>query len=386
MASPVFESRLFETVRLIRDWIDKSFDPAGEERFRKAGKLKARFDVDLGSEMQEQLQAYMKASFMLSRVHLRFTTRDDPGKAPRPCVEVLLDIEARALYASKNPKLTAKSRGTPLALTDEGAEGHKFPALTDGKSAEVPAGAIVVAPPGSGVSPPAPGCKQPSPDHQRCEAHEGEGAAKKSYLLDNSGLQSKAPGLQWRRSTSLEDMDSGPPAEWGTVVQGIPRGHWLEVSGRFLPARIRGTRVLREVVPDAGETPAKRRRAAAEGSVWSAVPAHCVAPGVGGVTEAREALEAALRKREQEGMAALKAEKDAVAWLKGLSNREVSLSELKETLVGQAVNAWRKHPEPFISDVATSLLGKWKATFREASAGAKSKLAELKPSVSDARR
>ncbi|CAE8599721.1 unnamed protein product [Polarella glacialis] len=146
------ESRLFETVRLIREWIEASFQPAGAERFRKAGRLKARFDVDLGDEMCKQLQAYMRASFALSGLQLQLAERPITGSTKtKPCVEVLMTAAARDLYAEKHPEAAGKRR-SPLSLGDD--VGDSLPALGDhtGEPLE-PAAATLAAAPATPAAP-----------------------------------------------------------------------------------------------------------------------------------------------------------------------------------------------------------------------------------------
>lgn len=307
-APEVHESRLFETVRLIREWIEGSFEPSQEERFNRTGKLKARFDVDLGSQMCEQLKLYAKASFALSKLQFQLIEREVPGKRPRPCVEVALSAAARQLYAEKHPEAVAKRRAVLPALPD-GAEGSEAtraastPALAAGAQRPALADAKAAGPAKSTEAP-------------------GAGAA-----AAPAGSQAAKPTTPRRAKRPLESAVSEEPP------------------------------------------PGKRGAAAPPSSVWEAVVPREVPPGLEALRQAKDALDAGLCANG--GLSALKAEKEAVAWLKGLASCSVGAVELRETLIGQAVNAWRKHKEPYISSLALSLLRTWKAAWREAESESK---------------
>ena len=101
------------------------------------------------------------------------------------------------------------------------------------------------------------------------------------------------------------------------------------------------------------------------GSVWEQCEAHIVPAGIDGLVEAKNALDEGLARIEAGGLVALKAEKELVAWLKGLSVCKVGATGLRATKIGLSVNACRKHPEPYISGLAASLLKPWKRVWRE---------------------
>eukprot|EP00406_Dinophysis_acuminata_P060023 CAMPEP_0179284058 /NCGR_PEP_ID=MMETSP0797-20121207/38492_1 /TAXON_ID=47934 /ORGANISM="Dinophysis acuminata, Strain DAEP01" /LENGTH=170 /DNA_ID=CAMNT_0020992823 /DNA_START=33 /DNA_END=541 /DNA_ORIENTATION=+ len=119
---PVEEVRLFELVRMVREWVERSFSPQQEERFQEKGRLHARFQVALGEAMTAQLQAYVAASFALRLLKFRVVKRDEVGKPPKEFVEVLLSPEARSLYAEKCPDAVAKNR-MQLATVGGAADG-----------------------------------------------------------------------------------------------------------------------------------------------------------------------------------------------------------------------------------------------------------------------
>jgi len=73
----------------------------------------------------------------------------------------------------------------------------------------------------------------------------------REYVVDNSVLQSDAPGVAYRLSRNMDHKDpregslGGPP--FGTIVTGVDLGDgWLKVGERFLPMEIDGMRVLFE--------------------------------------------------------------------------------------------------------------------------------------------
>eukprot|EP00747_Dinoflagellata_sp_TGD_P165355 gnl/TRDRNA2_/TRDRNA2_186513_c0_seq1.p1 gnl/TRDRNA2_/TRDRNA2_186513_c0~~gnl/TRDRNA2_/TRDRNA2_186513_c0_seq1.p1 ORF type:complete len:334 (+),score=73.39 gnl/TRDRNA2_/TRDRNA2_186513_c0_seq1:91-1002(+) len=290
MAAPdgaVREHRLYETVKMIKEWIEKSFEPAQEMRFQQKGCLKARFDVDLGPEMCQNLEAYIKASFVLKRLQIRFSHKDQQdGKPPRPVLEVLLDEDARSLYEEKHRDAVAKRRQAVAGALEAGQA-----ALTnEGDSSERS---------NPSASAPTPPAKRPA-----------------------SETESQAPG----------GTPTPPPAK----------------------------RPATAAVAGSGDA----------ASVWEAVTPTVVPTGRDGLIEAKDALEAGLHVQAGT-LAALRAEKAAVGWLKGLAAAEVSPKDLKETLIGQTVNCWRKHSEPYIAAQAVSLLKTWKAAWRQAETDAK---------------
>ena len=62
-----------------------------------------------------------------------------------------------------------------------------------------------------------------------------------------------------------------------------------------------------------------------------------------GVQTAQKGLVAALERKDLHA---------AVAWLKGLERRKITLKELEETRIGCTVNDWRKQEDPFVSKLA----------------------------------
>jgi len=344
-APPVHESRLYETVRLIREWIEGSFDPAQEQRFQWNGnRLKAKFDVDLGNEMREQLQAYISASFALSKLLLRFTEREKSGgRAPRPCVEVLLTEEARTIYRQKHPEAVARAARRHLPLDDGERSGMSAPvALADRELRP----ALVDAPKTAAASLDfAPAVVRPAANKNdgrvRIEGADAPAASGKAAM--RKGIDGKlhpAPPLKRRKEVGDVKVES-PRSKHAAQVDAV--------------------------------------RAAAPASIWEAVAPREVMPAVEGLREAKDGLELGLHVKG--GLAAIKAEKDAVAWLKGLQCREVTITELKETLIGQTVNSWRKHQDDYVSGLAFSLLKSWKGAYRD---GRTAEAATTAESVRDA--
>ncbi|CAJ1366606.1 unnamed protein product, partial [Effrenium voratum] len=96
---------LFETVRGIRDWVDSTFcRKALQERLQRKGHLKERFHVNLSTDMWQQLQVFIRASFALKGLEMQRDQREVRGKVAT-YIEVTLSAEARELYASKNPDI-----------------------------------------------------------------------------------------------------------------------------------------------------------------------------------------------------------------------------------------------------------------------------------------
>ena len=72
-----------------------------------------------------------------------------------------------------------------------------------------------------------------------------------TFLVDNSELKVPTPGVAFRFSMSMDDRDRDELAPWGSKLFGILAGpDWVKVGRRFLPVKIGGTRVLREVADD----------------------------------------------------------------------------------------------------------------------------------------
>lgn len=301
--------RLFELVKMICDWVDRSFAPQQEERMKEKGRLYARFKVDLGKDMLAQLQAYVGASFKLKLLKFRAVQREVPGRPPQECVEVILSPEARDLYAEKCPDAAARYR-MQVDTCPAGAEGD----LEDANGEEGGRTPLAIEAAADGVS------ATPSAGSKRAlGADTPEGAAAKA--------QRRARGAGSEVAVRAADEAKPPaPEQAGPPVAGA-------------------------------------------GSAWEKVSPLPVAPGAAGLLEARDALEKALAQVSGGGMAAIRAEKDLAAWLKGLQGRAVGGSELKETRIGLVVNECRKHAEPYIAGLAAALLGAWKKAWREGERG-----------------
>eukprot|EP00930_Biecheleria_cincta_P088233 TRINITY_DN77475_c0_g1_i1.p1 TRINITY_DN77475_c0_g1~~TRINITY_DN77475_c0_g1_i1.p1 ORF type:complete len:488 (+),score=103.30 TRINITY_DN77475_c0_g1_i1:60-1466(+) len=294
------ESRLFETVRLIRNWMESTFSPTVDMRFRAKGHMKARFGVDLGRDMRQQLENYIRASMMLSGLQLSFIEKPREGsRPPRAYVEVLMNVEARELYAQKNPQAAALN-SQPQGLLEDAA-GSETPALTASQPALQDAASLPLKGPESSCNNTGPIPATPLPSQDRCKRQ-------------------------------LDVAESSTP----------PQKRIL--SGKAAPAGSEST------IPGS--------------AIWESVPPQEMSSGRAGLCEAKEALEGLLK--QSSGIAAIKAEKEAVAWLKALSPRHVSREELKETRIGVIVNEWRKHNEPCISGLALGLLKTWKSALQDA--------------------
>lgn len=68
----------------------------------------------------------------------------------------------------------------------------------------------------------------------------------RTYLVDNSQLQSKRDGLTYRRSKNLDDKDPEAFARYGSRVSGVDEGDgWLRVGEHlYLPFQVKGAPVL----------------------------------------------------------------------------------------------------------------------------------------------
>jgi len=70
----------------------------------------------------------------------------------------------------------------------------------------------------------------------------------KVFVADNQSLKASSPGLPYRKSPDLHDLDSHRAfVPWGSMVYGVIvcDGDWLKVQDRFLPRKIDGVAVLR---------------------------------------------------------------------------------------------------------------------------------------------
>merc|ERR1719433_706869 len=68
----------------------------------------------------------------------------------------------------------------------------------------------------------------------------------KKFLVDNSHLHHKGPGLLWRSGKELSStLSKDQYVAWGTMVDGFDAGDgWVRVGNRFLPKEIRGVAVI----------------------------------------------------------------------------------------------------------------------------------------------
>jgi len=71
-------------------------------------------------------------------------------------------------------------------------------------------------------------------------------STKGTYLVDNSQLHHKGPGVLLRRSKNFTDTASKSKfVEWGTVIDGVATGDgWVQFKDYFLPTHIRGVQVM----------------------------------------------------------------------------------------------------------------------------------------------
>jgi len=84
---------------------------------------------------------------------------------------------------------------------------------------------------------------------EKMVAEEGNNGEMRSYLVDNSELGSRTPGLGYRSAPSLGKVDTTHQmAPWGSTVQGVPQGgDWVKLGPKaFLPMCIAGKTVLKE--------------------------------------------------------------------------------------------------------------------------------------------
>eukprot|EP00408_Alexandrium_pacificum_P055005 CAMPEP_0171238334 /NCGR_PEP_ID=MMETSP0790-20130122/43420_1 /TAXON_ID=2925 /ORGANISM="Alexandrium catenella, Strain OF101" /LENGTH=315 /DNA_ID=CAMNT_0011704697 /DNA_START=44 /DNA_END=991 /DNA_ORIENTATION=- len=79
-------------------------------------------------------------------------------------------------------------------------------------------------------------------------------SAKGSFLVDNSELQHKGPGLLFRASKNLSDIAGRSEyAPWGAVISGTPTPDgWFQHEKYYLPMRVHGVSVIK-----AAEEPTK---------------------------------------------------------------------------------------------------------------------------------
>jgi len=72
------------------------------------------------------------------------------------------------------------------------------------------------------------------------------GPTAKQFLVDNSHLKHKGPGILWRSSKELSSiLGKNQYAAWGSVVQGHESGDgWIKVGALYLPTRINNVLVI----------------------------------------------------------------------------------------------------------------------------------------------
>mmetsp|Transcript_58725 Transcript_58725/g.136609 ORF Transcript_58725/g.136609 Transcript_58725/m.136609 type:complete len:294 (-) Transcript_58725:108-989(-) len=66
------------------------------------------------------------------------------------------------------------------------------------------------------------------------------------WLVDNSNLQHKGPGVLWRLSKELSNVaGKGEYVRWGSTVRGVDEGgDWVKVGEHYLPRTVHGAVVL----------------------------------------------------------------------------------------------------------------------------------------------
>lgn len=107
----------------------------------------------------------------------------------------------------------------------------------------------------------------------------------KAFLVDNSVLQAKSPGLGYRFSKKPEDKDKKANAPWGSTVTGIDEGDgWLKLilpqGERYLPFVANGKSVLTQQESSSASLVSSSQVVIREGSlqVQAAATAQGVAP------------------------------------------------------------------------------------------------------------
>mmetsp|Transcript_136762 Transcript_136762/g.354661 ORF Transcript_136762/g.354661 Transcript_136762/m.354661 type:complete len:641 (-) Transcript_136762:200-2122(-) len=69
--------------------------------------------------------------------------------------------------------------------------------------------------------------------------------SQEEFIVDNSQLEARSPGLAYRSSPTLADKSGGVYATWGSKVLGTRRDDgWVETAVGFLPTTINGKSVL----------------------------------------------------------------------------------------------------------------------------------------------
>ena len=342
---PPEERKLFELVRMLREWVERSFCAEQEERLNAKGRLCARFQVDLGEEMTKQLQNYVAASLPLRLINIRVVKHERPSKHPQECVEVVMSPEARAVYAEKCPGAVAKYRAQlSVAKSATGiVEGDLVDANGDEDEDDAWCRqrlAIGMGQPASNDRQLSFGCGHLALESGPKALHDGQPALKDGQLA----VPPDASTTKQSKRKASSELDATQSKRKSDKV--VPAVNLADMNADSKPAK---------AVAEVSGT----------GSVWEHCEAHIVPAGIDGLVEAKNALDEGLARVKAGGLVALKAEKDLVAWLKGLSVCEVGATGLQATKIGLSVNECRKHPEPYISGLAVSLLKPWKIAWRE---------------------
>lgn len=342
--APKDEVRFCELVPMIHDWVQRSFTPLQEERMQRKGRLCARFQVNLGKKMAEHLQAYVKASFALKLLLVR--VRELESKAPKPpqeVVEIVMSPEARTLYAEKNPQAVQKFQqqlATVESSTDGLVDADGDEDLQGPQPMTIEDNALAIEDGEEGAA----------PKKRRHAAALGDGGAGATVQAGDADATGRTPEKPEKKRARATGGSGG-----ANVDAKAPSGAAEAVGTKQMPAQPKEAATkIAALVAAVGGT----------GSIWEKVEANDILPGQVGLVEAREALSDSLSKKALGGMEAFKAEREAVAWLKGLLECEVGPTELKDTRIGVVVNEWRKHSEPYISRLATALLASWKKAWR----------------------
>lgn len=277
---------------------------------------------------------------------------------------MLLSPEARALYAEKHPdKTTRKPQGKQqLELTEGGGlvdvdaleleDGQAGPA---GKQLAIQAGGSEGAPETSTAEKDALSLSLvPAAPPKVTETSIVPAGKRAGKVTETSIVPAKI---------DREDAKATPP-------KGLQKAFGKRAASRFSASMSDVPPAKKQRVdappPEAPAQLALTASVGGTGSVWEQCAALEVPPGTNGLLEARDSLEESLATRSQGGLNVIKAEKKAVCWMKGLLVCEVSATQLRETKLGIAVNEWRKHPEPYIAQLAMSLLTTWRKAWREA--------------------
>mmetsp|Transcript_42334 Transcript_42334/g.79296 ORF Transcript_42334/g.79296 Transcript_42334/m.79296 type:complete len:421 (-) Transcript_42334:49-1311(-) len=248
-------AQLMEAERRVREWVESSFSPKQDERLKDKGHLRARFNVSLTPQLEQQLKLVLTMQVgPLLQTEFKVYSKED--KEPRRCLEVVLTKAARTEYGAKHPEVAAQLEVDVEEETEAAGDAEKT--ISPKKSPE----------------------KRPA-----------------------SEILQEAAGL----------------------------------AKRFRPK-----------------------------SVWEEMLPHVVPAGPEGLKAAKQVLEAGWSAQQSGLEDDRKAEMEAVAWLKGLEKCKVDKESLKESLIGQVLNPWRKHPEPYVANLAASLMHAWKEAYRNA--------------------